>query len=305
MTKPNIVVTNDMGFSSDEKTRLESLGNVTYYEDTPTGVQYLDRVKNADIICSGAAGLEDVYNQIKDKYISIGFVSAAFVDLEVLKNNNVKISNAPGCNRHGVSEWITWMLLNIGRNLNQYLNSDTEFRSNGSLPKLMPGLTDKTVAILGNGNIGKQAAGICKALDMKVKFFKRGEDLHSSVSDTDFVIDTLSSNESTNGLLDKKFFKSMKKGSSFISVTRSEITNTNDLIAALDSGHLHMAAMDCGDILVGDTSNPIYRKLKDHPKILATPHISYSSEKSYKLGNEIMIDNVEAWINGKPQNLLN
>ena len=96
----------------------------------------------------------------------------------------------------------------------------------------------------------------------------------------------------------------MKQYSYFVTVTRSEIVDEDALIDALDNGHLAGAASDCGGILVGDTDDPLYQKMLNHPKVLVTPHIAYNSEKSRKTGADIMIDNVEAYIKGKPQNVV-
>lgn len=98
-----IVVTNNQNFSEGQIKRLNKLGDVKYYNDLPKdGKEYLRRIKGADIICSGTAGLKDAYTQLKNVYITVGFVSVAFVDLEVMKKNNVYISNAPGINKNAV-----------------------------------------------------------------------------------------------------------------------------------------------------------------------------------------------------------
>ena len=73
----------------------------------------------------------------------------------------------------------------------------------------------------------------------------------------------------------------------------------------LDEGHLAGAASDCGSIQVGDTKDPLYLKLLNHSKVLVTPHVAYNTEMTNKIGGDIMIDNVEAWVKGKPQNLVN
>ncbi len=301
-----IVVTNNQSFTDEQTKRLNSLGNVTYYDELPKdGDEYLKRTEGADIICSGTAGLIDAYPQLKDVYVTVGFVSVAFVDLEVMKKNNVLVSNAPGINKNAVSEWIMWMVTSVLRDFDNYLNTTKIIRVKGSIPPMFPGLADKNITILGFGNVGKQTAKLAEAYGMNVTFFKKGDDIHQSVKDADIVIDTLSSNPTTQKILNKEFFDSMKKGSSFISVTRSEILDEDALIEALDSNKLYRACLDCGGILVGDTEDSYYKKLLAHPKISVTPHIAYSSEKSGLMGNDVMIDNVEAFINGNPQNILN
>lgn len=300
-----IVVTNNQYFTTEQQRRLEKLGDVTYFDKLPTGDDYLNRVKEADIICSGTAGLQDVFAQLKDVYITVGFVSVAFVDTEVMKKNGVTISNAPGANRHAVSEWIIWAMLNLFRQFNTALNRQESYRKGGNLPPLTESLADKKLVVLGAGNVGKQVGKLAESFEMKVSYFKRGDDLLKSTKDADVIIDTLSSNPSTKQILDKTFFSNLKNGAYFVSVTRAEIADQEAMLAALDEEILAGVATDCGGILVGDTEDPLYQKMLAHPKVLATPHISWSSTKSLQVGSDIMIDNVEAYINGKPQNVLN
>lgn len=299
-----IVVTNNQDFTEDQKRRLESLGEVTYYDSFPTVDEYLERVKDADVICSGTAGLKDAYSQLKNVYITVSFVSTAFVDAEVLKSNNVTLSNAPGANKHAVAEWVIFMMLLMMRQFNEALNRSETYRHDGALPPLMKGLADRNITILGSGNIGRQVGKLAESFDMNVGYFRRGDDLNDSVKNADVIVNTLSSNESTQKILNEDFFRSIKQGSYFIDITRSEIVDEDAMLVALDEGRLHSVATDCGGIPVGDTDDPYYQKLLNHPKIFVTPHISYSTEKSAKTGNDIMIDNVEAWIAGNPQNVV-
>ena len=182
-----------------------------YYDSLPNGQEYLQRVKNSDIICSGTAGLEEVYDQLKDVYITVSFVSVAFVDFDVLAQNNVKISNAPGINRHAVSEWIIWAMLLIARDFNSFLNSNENYRNDGNVPPLNPGLTGKNLTILGNGNTSKQLTRLARAFDLNITVYKRGDDLYESVAEADYIVNALSSNQSTHNLLDEEFFLAVKK----------------------------------------------------------------------------------------------
>lgn len=301
-----IVVTNNQDFTPEQKARLDSLGDVTYFDGVPeSGEEFLERAKGADIICAGTAGLKDAYAELKDVSVTVAFVSVAFIkDLDILKKNNVRLSNAPGANKYAVSEWIIGMMITMSRRLDEFINREESLRKDGKLPPLTPGLAEKSVTILGKGNIGVQVGEVAESLGMTVNYFARGDDLHQSVKDADFVVNTLSSNPSTEGLLDGKFFSAMKKGSSFVDVTRAEITDQDAMIEALDREHLSAVASDCGGILVGDTEDDLYLNLLKHPKVYVTPHISYNTPLSMKRGCDIMISNVKAFIKGKPQNLV-
>lgn len=303
MTK--IVVTNDQYMSSQQKQRLAELGEVTFYSSAPTSAEeYLQRVKGADIICSCDAGLKDAYPQLKNVYVTVFFVGVAFLDLEVLKKNNVMLSNAPGTNSYAVAEWALAMILLLTRDLRNYINREKQLRIKGNLPPLTPGLTGHKATILGHGNVGKRIGDLAAMFGMQVEYFKRGDDLYESVRDADVVIDALSSNPTTKNLLNEEFFRSMKQGAYFVTITRPEIVDEDAMLRALSEGHLAGAASDCGGILVGDIDAPYYQKLLHHPKVLVTPHIAYNAEISMKLGNDTMIDNVEAYLAGKPINLV-
>ena len=303
--RPKIVVTNNQYFTPEQRKRLEVLGDVKYYSELPKdAAEYLERVKGADIICSGTAGLQDAYAELRNVYVTVGFVSVAFVDTKVMKKNGVIISNAPGANRHAVTEWILWAMLNLLRKFNTALNRVENYRNDGNLPPLNESLADKKLVILGAGNIGLHVGKLAEAFEMQVSYFKRGGDLHDAVKGADVIVDTLSSNPSTEKLLDESFFKNLKKGSYFVSVTRAEIADQDAMLQALDSGILAGVATDCGGALVGNTDDPLYQKMIAHPKVLATPHISWSATKSLQVGNDIMIDNVAAYLRGKPQNIV-
>lgn len=301
--KPKIVVVKNMKFYKDQEKRLKLLGNVKIYKDNPkTKEEWLKRCKGADIICTGMFGFntEKLYD-LKNVFISVPFVGVEFIDKRKLKENNIKVANAPGCNKEAVAEWIAGMLLILSRNLNSLLKSEN--LSKNEILNTTPGLFDKKITILGTGNIGTQLGKICEAFGMDVKFFKRGDKILKSVKDADFIVNCLASNPDTNGLLDRKFFLSVKKGAFFISTSRQQIYDISALKSALDRGILAGAADDAASTYIGDTKDKNYKALK-HKNILVTPHIAWNSESELRKSNDIMIDNVQAWMRKKPINLI-
>lgn len=297
-----IVIAQDLNLNNEERKRLNKLGTVEYYEDlAETPDKWLERCKNADIICTGKFGLMQKVYELKDVFISLPFVGVGFFDLERLKARNIKVSRCPGCNKDAVSEWVVAMILNLFRELPNYLNV---LNLKTRLPEASKGLTGKNITILGKGNVGSRVGKICESFDMNVKFFLRGDDLINSIKDADIVVDALSLNESTKGLLDRSFFNSFKKGSYFITVTSSEIYDEKAMFEALDKGKLTGIASDCGSIQFGDVHNESYIKYAKHSKVLATPHIAHNTDVTDRVGNQMMIDNIEAYIKGDLINLI-
>lgn len=296
-----IVVTQDLGLNKEERKRLNDIGEVQYYEDLPTTPEeWLERCKGADIICSGKFGLRQKYQELKNVFISLPFVATDFLDRNILKERNIKVSNSPGCNKEAVSEWVIAMILNLLRDLPNWINK----KESDNIPKETKGLVGRNITILGKGNVGSRVGKICEALEMNVIYFTKNDNLIESIKNADVVIDTLGSNETTKGLLNKEFFNSFKHGSYFVTVTSPKIYETDAMFKALDNGTLSGVANDCAAIQVGDVNDPFYLKLANHPKILATPHVAYNTDKTDRKASKMMIDNIEAYIKGEPINLI-
>jgi len=302
--KLKIVVTKDLKFYPDQIKRLESLGQVIYHKkEAKTADEWLERCKEANIICTGLFGFNsDKLYQLRNVFITLPFVGIEFLDKKKLKEKNIVVANSPGCNKESVTEWIIGMLLMNFRRLN--LLTRRKDLSREEALQTDRSLFNKKIIILGNGHIGKQLGKICKVFGMQVNIFKRGDNILEKVKDADIIANCLSANESSINLLDKKMFMSLKKGSFFISVTKPQVYDLAALKEALDKGILSGAADDAGGANIGDTKDPQYKELLKHPKIIVTPHIAWNSEAELRKSNDIMIDNIVAWIKHKPINLV-
>jgi len=194
------------------------------------------------------------------------------------------------------------MIFNLFRNFPEFIRMKRSPK--GLIPKPGLGFPEKKICILGKGNIGNRVGKICETLDMDVSYFRRGDSLFEKIKNVSVVVDCLGGNKSTEGLLDKKFFSSMKKGSYFISVTGQKIIDLDALLKALDSKHLAGAAYDSGGLQTGNVKDPTYQKLLQNKKLLLTPHIAFLTDVTARKANDMMINNVEAWVKGKPINLV-
>ena len=178
-------------------------------------------------------------------------------------------------------------------------NTNSAPKTEYVLPKRTLGLTGKIVCVLGAGNVGLRVGKICEAFGMEVYFFKQGDDM----ANADVVINCLSQNPTTEKLLGGKFFSSFKNGSYFISVTSNRIYDAEALLSLLGK-NIAGAAIDAGDARPGDTNDDFYRKLLENGKVLATPHIAFNTDVAARVANDMMIDNIEAYIKGNPINLV-
>jgi glycerate dehydrogenase len=299
-----IVIIDDLGLSKANIKTLENIGEVIIFDKQASSPdEWFERCKDSDVICTGKFGLksERAYD-LENKFISVPFIGTGFLDIRRLKSKNVIVANSPGCNKNAVSEWIIGMIINLLREFPKYINNKD--LPKGEIPKDSFGLADQDITILGKGHIGSRVGEICEKFGMSVEYFDKGDNLIEKVQNAKVIINTLSLNESTVGLLNKNFFNSLNKETYFITVTSSKIYDIDAMIEALDSGILAGVADDNGSILVGDIEDPQYLKLADHSKVLATPHVAYNTENRCLVCNNMMVENVKAWAKEKPINLV-
>lgn len=268
----------------------------------PSAEEWLRRVGDADIVCSDLDHPRNAINQTKNKFYSFPFVMVGWIDKEKIRERNIQVANSPGCNKDAVSEWVVAMTINLLRGF--FKLNKLSYAPKNKILDTGIGLTGKKITILGKGNVGGRVGHILESFEVQVEYFEKGDNLIQKTRDALVVINTLSTNDSTIGLLDKNFFESLLEKSYFVSVTSSDIYDTEAMFSALDSGKLAWAAIDYAGMGVGDVDNEYYKKLCAHDKILATPHIAFNTDVSSRVANDMMIDNIEAYLSNKPIHLV-
>ena len=142
---------------------------------------------------------------------------------------------------------------------------------------------DRTVALLGMGQMGRCCAERVGALGFKVIGWSRGpkkmdgvecfhgrDRLDGVLQASSIVVILLPSTEQTINLIDKVALNAMPKDAILVNCSRGEIVVDDDLISALDSGHLRGATLDAFRQEPLPSGHPFWQ----HPKICVTPHIA-------------------------------
>jgi phosphoglycerate dehydrogenase-like enzyme len=120
------------------------------------------------------------------------------------------------------------------------------------------------------------------------------------LAEADFVSIHLRLSDRTRGLLGEADLNRMKPTAYLINTSRGEIVDTAAHLTTLDSGALAGAGIDVFDV---EPLPPDDRR-RTHPKILATPHIGYVTDATYRVFYAEAVEDVAAWQAGAPIRVL-
>jgi glyoxylate/hydroxypyruvate reductase len=167
--------------------------------------------------------------------------------------------------------------------------------------------SDRTVGILGLGELGTAVAARLLTFDFKVAGWKRrpgqlpdiqcfygATGIGEVLSRSQAVICLLPLTDETRGVLNSAAFAKMPKGSCVINVARGPHVVIADLLAALDSGHLAHAYLDVFDAEPLPANSPLWT----HPGITLTPHSAALTEPRTAMAR--VVENIERVRAGKP-----
>ena len=209
-----------------------------------------------------------------------------------------------------MAEWIMLTVLEYHRDAMAY--RDAEKRHDWI--RLAPRIAGKTtVAVMGLGAIGSVVAQTLTHLKFNVIGWSRteksipgvtcyhGDDGFKTCLETaDIVTSILPLTAATENIYNTGSFAQMKKGAAFINAGRGKQVVENDLINAIDNGHLSGATLD---VMVVEPL-PQDHAFWDHPKINVWPHVS--AQTNPETAGQQVADAITAIREGrKPKNSVN
>ena len=244
--------------------------------------------KNLNVlVCYGITPELFRYRSDKLKWIHIG---ASGVDgnlfPEILKSK-VMITNAKGINSKPVTEFIVSQILYFSKQLSEC----QEFKksrnwSQWELAKKTTQLSGSTLGIIGYGEVGKELSKLAKSFGMSVLATRRLQkkienkkfvdflvptsEIDMVIKQSDYIAVACPLTPLTEKMIDKRFFKLMKKSAVIINTARGGIVNEDHLISAIENKEIAGAALDVFASEPLDKSS----KLFTFENVLLSPHIS-------------------------------
>ncbi|MBQ7454901.1 MAG: hydroxyacid dehydrogenase [Clostridia bacterium] len=313
-----ILIAEPLGISAEALkafiTPLEAVGHqVICYEDKPNAQALSRRAAEADALVIANTPLPASVIAVCPhlRYIDVAFTGVDHIDLEACRQRGIPVSNAAGYSDLAVAELTVCMAISLLRRLPE---CDGAVRALSTSAGLRGGeIAGKTVGIIGLGRIGLRVARLMQAFGAAVvansphekrEALERGIrylPLEELLALSDIVTLHAPNNASTRGMMGAAQFAQMKTGALFINCARGALVDQQALADALNSGHLAGAAVD-----VYPAEPPLS---EDDPLLHAkncilTPHIGFDTREAMLRRAETVFDNLNAWLDGAPKNLV-
>jgi len=290
--------------------KLRDMGAELYF-DTPDEATLIGRVKDAEII---TANWIDVPAAVIDacphlKCIVASAVGYNHIDVAHAASKGIKVLNCPTYHARAVAEHAVALLFATARKLSQAMTSLKNGEWADKQELLGTELQGKRLGIVGYGRVGKEIAGMARALGMQVQFANSRTDdteLDALLSQSDTVCLCLPLTESTERIIDARRLKLLKPSAILVNVGRGATVDQATLYQMLRDGELAGAGLDVfeNEPLEGKATEPIVQ-LASLPNVTATPHIGYNTEETIaRLGDEL-IANLQSCLDGQPRNVVN
>ncbi|MGK0718192.1 2-hydroxyacid dehydrogenase [Aerococcus urinaeequi] len=286
----------------------------TYYPDKTTHPNELyERSKDADIvmIANNPYPAEVIERLENTKFINVAFTGFDHVNSKASKDKGIAIANASGYATTAVAELALGLTLDLFRAITKG-NDDIR---NANFPGPFQGreIKGKTVGIVGTGHIGLETAKLFKAFGANLIGYNRSEkqeakdlgvelvELDELLQRADIVSVHLPLNDETKHLLNKDKLSLMKDSAVIINVARGPIIDDAALADLLNEGKIAGAGIDVFD---GEPPLPADYPLLSAKNAILTPHVGFLSDEAMELRAQIAFENTKAFINGKPQNIV-
>lgn len=164
-------------------------------------------------------------------------------------------------------------------------------------------LADKTVLIVGYGDIGRDVDRRLLPFEVDVLRVARTArdgvhvlaDLPDLLPRADVVVLIIPGTSETKGLVDATFLGSMKQGALLVNVARGSVVVTDDLVAALEAGHVH-AALDVTDPEPLPPGHPLWSA----PHVLITPHVGGATPAMWPRAYRLVREQLQRFAVGSP-----
>lgn len=284
-----LLLTGAFKYTIDQLSELESLGYKIIFIENELEELNIDVSDIEVVVCNSLFLYNDISKFKKLKYIQLTSAGYDRVPLDYIRKNNIFISNARGVYSIPIAEWIILKILEIYKSSFEFYTSQRkhEWKKRRNLLEL----TEKNVAILGYGNIGKEVAKRLRAFGCNITAFDKEnpycdlinkgfsiKEIKKEISDYDIIISTLPLTIETKHFIDSELIKKFKDKCVFINVSRGEVVKENDLIESIKNNKFLGVALDVFEQEPLSSGSLLW----ELEGVYITPHNSFISDQVNK-----------------------
>jgi glycerate dehydrogenase len=301
--------------SVDAKVRKPNFPH-TYkeYQSTWTHDEIVERLKDADIAIINKVPMkaETLKALPKLKLIAVAATGTDIIDKAYCKEHGITIVNIRNYAFNTVPEHVLALIFVLRRNLFAYVEDIRNGVWNKSsqfcfLTHPIRDIAGSTLGIVGYGALGKSIAKRAEALGMKVLPYDVVPqpglvDFETILKESDIITLHVPLTPQTKNMIGAKEFAKMKPTAILINTARGGLVDEAALADALRKGTIAGAGFDVltkeppkdGNVLLDPTI----------PNLIVTPHVAWASQEAMQILADQLIDNIEAFVAGKPQNVV-
>ena len=276
------------------------------------------RIAGADVVVTNKVVItaEHIAANPQLKLIALAATGVDNVDTAAAKAAGVTVCNIRAYGNESVAEHAFMLMIALMRNLPAYQRDiaagiweQSPFFCHFGAP--MRDLHGKTLAIFGCGNIGQTLAGYARAFGMNVVFgeHKHAENVREGYVSFDEAIQTADAvslhcplTPQTANMIGETELQRMKPGAVLINCGRGGLVDEQALVAALKYGRIGGAGFDVLTEEPPRNGNPLLKARL--PNLIVTPHMAWGSEEARHRLFAILLENINRFAAGQPQNVV-
>jgi len=287
-----------------------------YGSTDPSDVQA--RLKSATIAISNKVPIREAdLEQLPGlRLVALAATGYDVIDVECCRRKKIAVVNIRDYAVDTVPEHTFALILALRRNLLSYVSDvrggrwQTEKRF-CVLDYAIKDLRGATIGIVGEGSIGQATAHLAEAFGMNVLFADhappkaeglRYTQLSELIACSDVISLHLPLTPHTRNMIGRSELRSMKASAVLINTARGGLVDESALAEALTAGWIAGAGVDVLTCEPPVEGNPLLAI--DAPNLIVTPHIAWASEGAMKRLAEQLIGNIEAFVVGRPRNVV-
>lgn len=263
---------------------------------------------------------EEVFAQCPAlKYVGISATGYNVVDLEAARRHGVVVTNVPAYSTESVTQHAWALILEIMNGVAKHdrFVKDGSWSASGSFTRWLQPVVElhgRTLGIYGFGNIGRRVSEIALAFGMQVLVFTKhpekytdfaGEKLRFVTEEEIWSLPDIISlhcplTEETKELASASVIQKMKDGVILINVSRGQLIQEDALAEALKTGKVAAFGADVVSVEPIREDNPLLTA----PNTILTSHLAWSSVDARARLIDVMAENLQCYLDGRPQNVV-